>query len=145
MRVTKIIREHVERVVGSKYNADIKAIPIPDPVEISDEYKEWAEEYIKEIIATCKQKREEFGINTHNAETIIGHYGYYDYDDHLERSIKSIIPTARYLRDTAKEEYDEKITALRKERNNKIEDILVGLEMGSVRKNELDDLLAEYK
>ena len=143
MRVTKIIREYVEKVVSEKYETDIKAIPVPDPVEMPEEYKEWAKGYIEEIIATCKQKREEFGINTHDAES--ASFYYHDYDKVIEKNLALIIPDKVHLKDSAREEYNAKVNALRKESCDKIDEILVGLEMGTVRKNELDDLLAEYK
>lgn len=146
MRVTKLIKEHVTRVVSEKYEKDIAAIPTPDPFKIPDGYKEWAEEYIKEIIETCAQKRKEYGFETYSAETVLKNNGWYDYDRFINRELQhAIIPADAYIRDIAFEEYNEKKASLNKERTEKIEDILVSLELGQMKKDELDEVLAEYK
>lgn len=146
MRVTKLIKEHVTRVVSEKYEKDIAAIPKPDSIKIPDRYKEWAEEYIKEIIETCAQKRKEYGLETHSAETVPKNNSWYNYDRFINTHLKqTIIPADAYIRDIALEEYNEKKASLNKECADKIEDILVSLELGQMKKDELDEVLAEYK
>ena len=150
MRVTKLIKEHVTRVVGEKYEKDIAVIPKPDPIKIPDEYKEWAEEYIKEIIETCAQKRKEYGFETYSAETVPENNGvrnsWYDFDKFIDSQLKhTIIPSKGYIRDIPFEEYNKKRASLKKECTDKIEDILVSLELGQMKKNELDEVLAKYK
>lgn len=146
MIVTKLIKEHVTRVVSEKYEKDIAAISMPEPFKIPDGYKEWAEEYIKEIIETCAQKRKEYGFETYSAETVSKNNSWYDYDRSIKLNLeRTIIPTDAYIRDIAFEKYNEKKASLNKECAEKIEDILVSLELGQMKKDELDEVLAEYK
>lgn len=145
MRVTKIIREHVERVVSEKYEKDIAAIQKPDPIKIPEEYKEWAEEYIEQIIATCRQKRDEFGITVNTKENKSSYSSYRYYEEVLKSNLNFIIPFGTFIRDIPNEEYFDTVNGLRKQCQNEIEDILVNLEMGAVKKDELDGLLAKYK
>lgn len=150
MRVTKIIREHVEKVVGAKYDAEIKALKAtkPKPITIPDEYKKWVEMYAEKIAAECIEKLSEFGIETINDPSEAKEkYLSQTFNQGLVSQLCCILVPGnyRYIKDRAMDEYNTKLSALSNEKQNTIDDILIRLELGEVKKNELDEILAKFK
>lgn len=149
MRVTKIIREHVEKVVGAKYDAEMNALKEtrPEPVKIPDEYYEWAKVYVKKIAAECMEKLSELGVETiKDPKELKVNYINKTADKWLEDQLyNNLIPSTHYIKDRAMDEYDSKVFALTNEKRNTIDDILIRLELGEVKKDELDEILAKFK
>lgn len=123
MRVTKLIREYVTETVNKAYNPRIE--------EIGSEYmeeKHQLEDDIQKVIDEANEK-----ILQMMSELGYECSGYYSKEE----------PVALRGNITNPEKYEqtsaEKIK-LRKERDNKIKDILLNLELGATRA-ELDEML----
>lgn len=121
MRVTKIIREYIESEVNKKYKEKLKSIP--------DDYQEDYNKMIKEIekaIDRCNVKVREiasrYNMLKENRD-IVSYSSYYlgNYDRWNDRQNLEI--------------------KLKQERDDKIAEIILGLELGDTNKKELAEVL----
>lgn len=126
MRVTKIIKEYIEREVNAKYQEKLDSIP--------NDYKEDYDKMIKELenlVYDCNDK----------AREIANKYGML-----RERDYDIIDYHTYHLGDPTREEKrNELIRNLRRERDNKIAQIVLDLELGETTKKELNDVLANVE
>lgn len=134
MKVTKLIREYVEKSVA-------KAIPDKKVVDCSARVEYYALE--DEIKAFAEKKFDEF-MSKHKGE-VRACYGGYDYDQseenahYIKKEFRVCLPSLRYkVEDDMHKENDEIITA----RKEAIENILISLELGGT-KADLDRMIAE--
>lgn len=158
MRVTKIIREYVENTVRESYGKKIDALRNLDKTEEEKKYEEWAVETVERLIEEVIAKAEEHDLKFKVSEWQLSREFRGLDGEELEakkfeeglRSIKeSLIASlegGRYkLYSKESIDIDDKIRELRKECEDKIQEILVGLEIGDINKKELDDALAPFK
>lgn len=127
MRVTKLIREYVKKEVTKKYDAKIEKLR-EEHYDISCDckaYKKEAEELIKDAIEKCEEL-----LSTKYTNVIVG-YG--NNDKAVRVSDARPSSSANVLLNT-------KISKLKTERDYKIENILIELELGAT-KSDLDELL----
>ena len=134
MKVTKLIREYVEKSVA-------KAMPDKKVVDCSAREEYYAVE--NEIRAFAEKKFDEF-MNKHKGE-VRACYGGYDYDQseenahYIKKEFRICLPSLRYkVEDDMHKENDEIIMA----RKEAIENILITLELGGT-KEDLDKMIAE--
>lgn len=121
MRVTKIIKAYVEKEVSAIYDSKIADIRKP-----YDDEKTKAEKLIAEITLRANEEIAQ-------ALKVSGFEPWSSYKDYVESS--TIINREKW------DKVEEKISKLRKEKNEKIDDILINLELGSVTKEELDNII----
>ena len=131
MRVTRVIREYVEREVGKKFEPAFKAaeeIGNPAVKEVLDYVKTVVDDANKRIIEMAKSK------------------GCF-YDNGTPEEYISLVSAPRYTlpsyikdKDSDKERND-KLFELCEKKKAAIEDILLSLELGEATKNELRDLI----
>ena len=123
MRVTGVIKDYITREVNKKYQEKLDSIP--------NDYQEDYDKMISEIKALvdetnikARQIAEKYGMLKEKNYKIIGYNTYRLGDD--TRSDK------RYAL----------VRELRKERDDKIAQIILDLELGETTKKELNDVLA---
>ena len=134
MRVTKLIREYVEKSVA-------KTIPNKKKEE-NPLHKEY-DAIIKEIKDFANSKVEKFFLE-HKGEvkTYYGGYDYEHFEENLEYAKKEISIRLSCLRFKSEDEVDKINKELAEARRNAIEDILINLELGGT-KADLDRMIAE--
>ena len=134
MKVTKLIREYVEKSVA-------KAMPNKKVMDCSAREEYYAIE--EEIKAFAEKKFDEF-MNKHKGE-IKAYYGGYNYDDFeanarfVKKEMCFRFPSLKYKAEDSIHKENEEILKARKEA---IENILITLELGGT-KEDLDRMIAE--
>lgn len=134
MKVTKLIREYVEKSVA-------KAMPNKKVPDCSAREEYYALE--DEIKAFAEKKFDEF-MSKHKGE-VKAYYGGYDYDHseetahYIKKEICFRFPGLRYKAEDSMHKENEEISEARKEA---IENILISLELGGT-KADLDRMIAE--
>ena len=126
MRVTKIIREYIESEVNKKYKEKLNSIP--------NEYQEDYDKMIKEIekeVKKCSIKVKEiakkYDMLKEEARDIVSYSTYY---------------LGNYDRWNDRQNLERK---LKQERDDKVAEIILGLELGDTNKKELTEILKNVK
>lgn len=128
MRVTKLIREHVEAEVGKVYSAKIEAVGanyFKEKEQLENELEAIAKEASKKAEALIAERGFEVGNKW-------GHE-------------KTISVTCSIKKEAEEEKNSKERRELREKKNEIIKDILLSLELGEVTKAELTKLLSEIK
>ena len=126
MRVTKIIREYIESEVNKKYKEKLNSIP--------NEYQEDYDKMIKEIgkeVKKCSIKVKEiakkYDMLKKEANDIVSYSTYY---------------LGNYDRWNDRQNLERK---LKQERDDKVAEIVLSLELGDTNKKELTEILKNVK
>lgn len=126
MRVTKIIKEYIEREVDKKYKEKLDSIP--------NDYKEDYDKMIDEI-EDCVEKCNEYVKN------IAIKYNMLE-----ERDTNIVSYSSYHLRDYDRlQKRRELENELKKEKENKIAQIILDLELGETTKKELQNVLSKIE
>jgi hypothetical protein len=134
MKVTKLIREYVEKSVAKA---------MPDKKEETDEIQVEYDEMTKDINEYAKKRMTEF-LEKHKGN-VIGYYASYNYDEtektakYLIREVHTHTPS---IRTKLSDEICEENKKLAEARGVAVNDILVNLELGGT-KADLDRMIAE--
>lgn len=134
MKVTKLIREYVEKSVA-------KAMPNKD--EGKDEIQVEYEALEKDVLDYAKKRIAEFAEK--HKGNIRGYYsgfGYDEFEKEKEYLIGQIRVNTPSIRTKLSDEIYEENKRLAEARKNAIEDILINLELGGT-KADLDKMIAE--
>ena len=123
MRVTRVIKDYITREVDKKYQDKLDSIP-NDYQEDYDKMIDEIEALVNETNVKARQIAEKYGMLKEKNYNIIDYHTYRLGDS--ERSDK------RYAL----------VNELRKERDDKIAQIILDLELGETTKKELNDVLA---
>lgn len=123
MRVTGVIKDYITREVTKKYQEKLDSIP-NDYQEDYDKMLSEIEALVDETNVKARQIAEKYGMLEEKNYKIISYNTYYLGDD--TRSDK------RYAL----------VNELKKERDDKIAQIILDLELGETTKKELNDVLA---
>ena len=123
MRVTGVIKDYITREVNKKYREKLDSIP-NDYQEDYDKMISEIEALVDETNVKARQIAEKYGMLKEKNYDIIDYHTYRLGD--RERSNK------RYAL----------VNELRKERDDKIAQIILDLELGETTKKELNDVLA---
>ena len=123
MRVTGVIKDYITREVNKKYQEKLDSIP-NDYQEDYDKMIDDIEALVDETNVKARQIAEKYGMLKEKNYNIIDYHTYRLGDS--ERSDK------RYAL----------VNELRKERDDKIAQIILDLELGETTKKELNDVLA---
>lgn len=123
MRVTGVIKDYITREVNKKYQEKLDSIP-NDYQEDYDKMIDEIEALVDETNVKARQIAEKYGMLKEKNYNIIDYHTYRLGDS--ERSDK------RYAL----------VNELRKERDDKIAQIILDLELGETTKKELNDVLA---
>lgn len=151
MRVTKIVKEYVEKVVWKKHAEVVAQIPKVEKLCKTEEFKvkeaeylEFANQKFQELLNELAEKRVELGIVlapfkkwAYSSETT--------YDEEMRNRMCFDHCLCDALKDDEYEEYTKKINDLKVEYQDKIDTILIGLEIGDIKKQELEAALEEFK
>lgn len=134
MKVTKLIREYVEKSVA-------KAMPNKKVPDCSAREEYYA---IEEEVKTFAEKKFDEFMSKHKGE-VRACYGGYEYEQseenahYIKKEMRVHLPSLRYKAEDDMHKENEEINKARKE---VIEDILVNLELGGT-KADLDRMIAE--
>lgn len=122
MRVTKIIREYIESEVNKKYKEKLNSIPNEYQEDYNKMIKE-IEKEIKECSVKVKEIAKKYDMLKEGANDIVSYSTYYlgNYDRWNDRSNLE--------------------RELRLERDDKIAEIILSLELGDTNKKELTEIL----
>ena len=123
MRVTGVIKDYITREVNKKYQEKLDSIP-NDYQEDYDKMISEIKTLVDETNVKARQIAEKYGMLKEKNYDIIDYHTYRSGDS--ERSDK------RYA----------SVNELRKERDDKIAQIILDLELGETTKKELNDVLA---
>ena len=123
MRVTRVIKDYITREVNKKYQEKLDSIP-NDYQEDYDKMIDEIQALVDETNIKARQIAEKYGMLKEKNYDIIDYHTYRLGDS--ERSDK------RYAL----------VNKLRKERDDKIAQIILDLELGETTKKELNDVLA---
>ena len=123
MRVTRVIKDYITREVNKKYREKLDSIP-NDYQEDYDKMIDEIEALVDETNVKARQIAEKYGMLKEKNYDIIDYHTYRLGDS--ERSDK------RYAL----------VNKLKKERNDKIAQIILDLELGETTKKELNDVLS---
>ena len=123
MRVTGVIKDYITREVTKKYQEKLDSIP-NDYQEDYDKMIDEIEALVDETNIKARQIAEKYGMLKEKNYDIIDYHTYRLGDD-----------TRRERRCTLERE-------LKKERDDKITQIILDLELGETTKKELNDILA---
>ena len=123
MRVTRVIKDYITREVTKKYREKLDSIP-NDYQEDYDKMIDEIEALVDETNVKARQIAEKYGMLEEKNYNIIDYHTYRLGDN--TRSDK------RYAL----------VRELRKERDDKIAQIILDLELGETTKKELNDILA---
>lgn len=155
MRVTKVIKEYIEKKIMAKCQEELDKIKV-EPYISTEEYKAkheeymaYAEEKFADFTAALATKRNELGIPI-VAERSWGKQNF-TYEQGLWNMLAETIyshPTttlslASWIDDAPYKEYNKCETEIRTKYRNKIDDVVIRLELGEIAKQELEDVLAE--
>lgn len=126
MRVSKVVKEHITKRVNAVYNPRINAVDSDYKVkleEVNSKIRSFVENAEKEVQAILADNSETWNFTTNYGKNVLSFTSYIgDYD--MEK------------------EYRNKKDQLRAERDEKIEEIIVELELGG-DKETLEKMLAE--
>jgi len=153
MRVTKIIREYVEREIRKKRDEALASIPEAKPLYEQEEFKARYEEYLtfaedlfNDFLVELAGKREELNIPIKEGD--IG--GRKNHDENMRFIMfdemgpyTNFAHPNRLIKDTEFEAYRKQRNDIYIEYDKKIDDILIRLELGEMKKQELEEVLAE--
>lgn len=148
MRVTKIIREYVEKTIGDKYNkmrAELKKPMSIIESDAYDQYCEWAEQAAKEVAQAAVVKAEELGLTVREGDVYVQYSQRKPVVEAFETLIAEKLRRPDYFMDKDLDAYNNRIKELHTEETEKIQEILIGLEIGDVNKKELEEVLAPFK
>lgn len=122
MRVTKIIREYIESEVNKKYKEKLNSIPNEYQEDYNKMIKE-IEKEIKECSVKVKEIAKKYDMLKEGANDIVSYSTYFlgNYDRWNDRSNLE--------------------RQLRLERDDKIAEIILSLELGDTNKKELTEIL----
>lgn len=122
MRVTKVVKDYIEREINKKYLEKLNSIPN----DYQEDYNKMIEE-IRQYAEKCNEK----------AKDIARKY------DMLEKEDYDIIEYRTYhLGNSERQQKRRDIEReLKKEKDDKIAQIIIDLELGEVNKKELNDVL----
>lgn len=122
MRVTKVVKDYIEREINKKYQEKLNSIPN----DYQEDYNKMIEE-IRQYAEKCNEK----------AKDIARKY------DMLEEKDYDIIEYRTYrLGNSERQQKRRDIEReLKKEKDDKIAQIILDLELGEVNKKELNDVL----
>ena len=122
MRVTKVVKDYIEREINKKYQEKLNSIPN----DYQEDYNKMIEE-IRQYAEKCNEK----------AKDIARKY------DMLEEEDYDIIEYRTYrLGNSERQQKRRDIEReLKKEKDDKIAQIILDLELGEVNKKELNDVL----
>lgn len=122
MRVTKVVKDYIEREINKKYQEKFNSIPN----DYQEDYNKMIEE-IRQYAEKCNEK----------AKDIARKY------DMLEKEDYNIIEyRTYYLGNIERQQKRRDIEReLKKEKDDKIAQIILDLELGEVNKKELNDVL----
>lgn len=122
MRVTKVVKDYIEREINKKYQEKLNSIPN----DYQEDYNKMIEE-IRQYAEKCNEK----------AKDIARKY------DMLEKEDYDIIEYRTYhLGNSERQQKRRDIEReLKKEKDDKIAQIILDLELGEVNKKELNDVL----
>lgn len=123
MRVTKLIREYVEREVSAKFESKISTITANYRKE-QDDMIERLNERVKTTEEECIKMLTDAGFDVPRGN-LIGRVGRFS-----------------VTKETAEEEVREKREEMRKKKREAIDSILIGLEIGETTKDDLMGLIA---
>lgn len=153
MRVTKVIKEYIEKKIHEKCDAAIDAIKV-DRFRDTEEgkaklaaYMDFAEEKFVELVNDLAAKRNELGIPELKTKSS-GTYEEWLHNSLFENKLDRYPPTTKinlsdWIKDEAYDEFVENSNKMRKEYHDKVDDIIIRLELGEIAKQELEDVLAE--
>ena len=134
MRVTKIIREYVEKSVKER---------LPKPEKPADTLQEEYNAFVKSLETCCRNAMKEF-VRNHGGEFCFSYSGY-DADmveaqiAYVDKKCNLVYPA---LKTIAMDEYYNLCKEIEKKRDAVIEDILVSLELGGTR-TDLEEMLSK--
>lgn len=134
MKVTKLIREYVEKSVAKA---------MPNKKEEADKIQVEYEAMEKDINDYAKKRMAEFA-EKHKGE-IRGYFSSYEYSQFervKEQLVRDLNINTPSIRTKASDEIRERNKKLAEARKNAIEDILINLELGGT-KADLDRMIAE--
>lgn len=122
MRVTKVIKDYIEREINKKYLEKLNSIPN----DYQEDYNKMIEE-IRQYAEKCNEK----------AKDIARKY------DMLEKEDYNIIEYRTYYLGNIKRQQKRRDIEreLKKEKDDKIAQTILDLELGEVNKKELNDVL----
>ncbi|WP_291629254.1 hypothetical protein [Clostridium sp.] len=122
MRVTKVIKDYIEREINKKYQEKLNSIPN----DYQEDYNKMIEE-IRQYAEKCNEK----------AKDIARKY------DMLEKEDYNIIEYRTYYLGNIKRQQKRRDIEreLKKEKDDKIAQTILDLELGEVNKKELNDVL----
>lgn len=122
MRVTKVVKDYIEREINKKYQEKLNSIPN----DYQEDYNKMIEE-IRQYAEKCNEK----------AKDIARKY------DMLEEEDYDIIEYRTYRLGNSKRQQKRRDIEreLKKEKDDKIAQIILDLELGEVNKKELNDVL----
>ena len=123
MRVTGVIKDYITREVNKKYQEKLDSIP-NDYQEDYDKMISEIEALVNETNIKARQIAEKYGMLEEKNYKIIGYNTYYLGDD------------------TRRDKRYALVNELKKERDDKIAQIILDLELGETTKKELNDVLA---
>lgn len=122
MRVTKVIKDYIEREINKKYQEKLNSIPN----DYQEDYNKMIEE-IRQYAEKCNEKAKDIARKYDMLEEK-------DYDIIEYRTYRlGNIERQQKRRDIERE--------LKKEKDDKIAQIILDLELGEVNKKELNDVL----
>ena len=134
MRVTKLIREYVEKTVKEK---------MPNPAKPTDTLSDEYDALIDSLETHCRNAIKEF-VYQHGGEFFFSYSGYDADKVEFQAAYADKNCELRYPRVNSMliEEYNKTCKEMTKKRNATIEDILVSLELGASRA-ELEEMLSK--
>lgn len=122
MRVTKVVKDYIEREINKKYQEKLNSIPN----DYQEDYNKMIEE-IRQYAEKCNEKAKDIARKYDMLEEK-------DYDIIEYRTYRlGNIERQQKRRDIERE--------LKKEKDDKIAQIILDLELGEVNKKELNDVL----
>ena len=122
MRVTKVVKDYIEREINKKYQEKLNSIPN----DYQEDYNKMIEE-IRQYAEKCNEKAKDIARKYDMLEEE-------DYDIIEYRTYRlGNIERQQKRRDIERE--------LKKEKDDKIAQIILDLELGEVNKKELNDVL----
>lgn len=145
MRVTKIIREYVEQTVGNKYNVKINELHDKRQTAMSDNYREFSEVLsiiVENAVDNTMQEMKRLQIDMYERPA----YSKKDDKEFIKECfIRGMRDILHYTVNTERNKIDDDIQSLYDEKKEKINNILIGIEIGDIDKKKLDEVLEPYK
>ena len=152
MRVTKIVKEYVEKVVWKKHDEIVAQIPKVKKLYDTEEFKAKEAEYLEfaskrfdVLLEELAKKRAELGIELVPFKLWSYSRENTTYDELMRDRMCFDTYLNNALKDDEYNEYVQRIADLKTEYQDKIDTILIGLEIGDIKKQELEAALEEFK